>query len=59
MTRIVVYVATAVAFCGLDFVWPGFVAKDYYQEQVGALLLAKPNLAVAAFLGYRAARAIT
>jgi uncharacterized membrane protein len=49
MTRIAIaYVATAVAFCGLDFLWLGFVAKDYYQSQVGALLLDRPNLPVAA-----------
>ena len=49
MTRFAVaYAATAIVFCGLDFLWLGFVAKDYYQSQVGALLLDKPNLTVAA-----------
>lgn len=49
MTRIAIaYAATAVVFCGLDFLWLGFVAKGYYQSQVGALLLEKPNLPVAA-----------
>jgi uncharacterized membrane protein len=49
MTRFAVaYAATAVVFCGLDFLWLGFVAKGYYQSQVGALLLDKPNLPVAA-----------
>jgi uncharacterized membrane protein len=49
MTRIAVaYLATAVAFCALDFLWLGYVAKGYYQSQVGALLLEKPNLPVAA-----------
>ena len=49
MTRFAVaYIATAVVFCGLDFLWLGFVAKGYYQSQVGALLLDKPNLGVAA-----------
>jgi uncharacterized membrane protein len=49
MTRIAIaYVATAVAFCGLDFLWLGFVAKGYYQSQVGTLLLERPNLGVAA-----------
>jgi uncharacterized membrane protein len=49
MTRLAIaYVATAIAFCGLDFLWLGFVAKGYYQSQVGALLLDKPNLPVAA-----------
>jgi uncharacterized membrane protein len=49
MTRhAIAYAATAIAFCGLDFIWLGFVAKGYYQSQVGALLLDKPNLPVAA-----------
>ena len=49
MTRFAVaYAATAIVFCGLDFLWLGFIAKGYYQSQVGALLLDKPNLPVAA-----------
>jgi uncharacterized membrane protein len=49
MTRLAVaYIATAVVFCGLDFLWLGFVAKGYYQSQVGTLLLDRPNLPVAA-----------
>ena len=49
MSRIAIaYVATAIAFCGLDFIWLGWVAKGYYQAQVGPLLLDKPNLPVAA-----------
>jgi uncharacterized membrane protein len=49
MTRFAIaYVATFVVFCGMDYLWLGFVAKGYYQSQVGALLLERPNLAVAA-----------
>ena len=49
MSRIAIaYAATAVVFCLLDLIWLGFVAKGYYQSQVGSLLLDKPNLAVAA-----------
>jgi uncharacterized membrane protein len=49
MTRIAVaYAATAIVFCGLDFLWLGYVAKGYYQSQIGALLLEKPNLPAAA-----------
>ena len=49
MTRLAVaYAATAIVFCGLDFLWLGFVAKGYYQSQIGTLLLEKPNLPVAA-----------
>lgn len=48
MTRFAIaYATTAIVFCGLDFLWLGFVAKGYYQSQVGALLLEKPNLPVA------------
>ena len=43
----VAYVATLAVFCGLDFLWLGFVAKGYYQSQLGALLLDKPNIPVA------------
>jgi len=49
MTRFAIaYAATFIAFCGLDFLWLGFVAKGYYQSQIGALLLERPNLPVAA-----------
>lgn len=48
MTRILVaYAATLIAFCCCDLVWLGFVAKDYYQSQLGGLLLAQPNWAAA------------
>jgi uncharacterized membrane protein len=44
MTRILVaYAATLVVFCCCDFVWLGYVARDYYQSQLGGLLLAQPN----------------
>jgi uncharacterized membrane protein len=49
MTRFAVaYVVTLAVFCGLDFLWLGFVAKGYYQSQLGGLLLDKPNIPVAA-----------
>ena len=38
------YVATAVAFCALDFIWLTLAAPTFYQAQIGQLLLAKPNL---------------
>ncbi len=41
------YVATALAFCALDFAWLGLVAPAFYKAQLGPLLLAKPNLAPA------------
>jgi uncharacterized membrane protein len=48
MTRLLVaYAATLVVFCCFDFVWLGWVAKDYYQSQLGGLLLVQPNWAAA------------
>jgi len=48
MSRLVfVYFATLAAFCVLDFIWLGFVARGFYQAQVGALLLASPKWGVA------------
>ena len=41
------YLATAVAFCALDFAWLGLVAPSFYKTQIGPLLLEKPNLAPA------------
>jgi uncharacterized membrane protein len=44
MTRVLVaYAATLVVFCCCDFVWLGWIAKDYYQSQIGGLLLLQPN----------------
>ena len=44
MTRtLVAYAATLIAFCCFDFIWLGWIAKDYYQSQLGGLLLAQPN----------------
>jgi uncharacterized membrane protein len=49
MTRILIaYGATLAAFCVLDFIWIGFVARGFYQAQVGTLLLAPPRWGVAA-----------
>lgn len=38
------YIATAVAFCALDFTWLGLVAPTFYKSQIGTLLLAEPKL---------------
>ena len=40
--------AAMIAFCGCDFVWLAFVAGDYYQAQIGSLMLAQPNWIAAA-----------
>ncbi len=43
----VAFIFTAIVFLALDFVWLGFVAKDFYRTQIGALMLEKPLLGVA------------
>jgi uncharacterized membrane protein len=49
MTRcLLAYAGTLASFCVLDFLWLGFVARDFYQSQVGPLLLARPNWGAAA-----------
>ncbi len=46
-TYIVAYVATAVVFFGLDFLWLSRVATGFYRSQIGPLMLAQPNFAAA------------
>ena len=48
MHHVIAYVATAVVFFAIDFVWLGTVAKSFYWDRLGTLLLAKPNLVAAA-----------
>lgn len=43
----VAYVATAVAFFGLDFVWLSTISTTFYKSRIGALLLDQPNFGVA------------
>jgi uncharacterized membrane protein len=42
------FLATALAFCALDAAWLGFIAVDFYQSELGPLLLEQPNLTAAA-----------
>jgi uncharacterized membrane protein len=44
---IVAFLVSLIAFCAGDFVWLGFVAKDFYASRLGALLLPEPNFAAA------------
>lgn len=49
MTQLLVaFVAALIAFCICDFVWLGFLAKSFYQAQIGALMLETPNWTAAA-----------
>ncbi len=52
MTRILAtYAATLIGFLAIDFIWLGFVATKFYKDQLGDMMLEKPNLGVA-FLFY-------
>jgi uncharacterized membrane protein len=46
-TYAIAFIFTAVVFLALDFVWLGFIAKDFYRTQLGPLMLEKPLLGVA------------
>ncbi|MBK9114395.1 MAG: DUF2177 family protein [Betaproteobacteria bacterium] len=51
MTSLVLaYTGTLVAFALLDLVWLGYVARGFYQSQVGALLRTPPRWWAAALL---------
>lgn len=47
MTYIVAYIATAVVFLGLDAIWLSRIALGMYRQELGSLLLEKPNLPIA------------
>ncbi len=48
MSIVITYVATLLAFAGIDFVWLGFIAHGYYRSQIGHLLATDFNLVAAA-----------
>ncbi|WP_432289205.1 DUF2177 family protein (plasmid) [Aminobacter sp. BA135] len=41
------YVATAVVFFGLDFLWLSTISTNFYRSRIGALLLDQPHFGVA------------
>ena len=47
MNYALAYMVAAVSFLLLDFIWLGFVAKSFYRQEIGALLLDKFNMAAA------------
>ena len=48
MSRLLIaYIATTIVFFAIDFVWLGTVAKSFYRNQIGDLLLENFNTAVA------------
>jgi uncharacterized membrane protein len=48
MTYLISYLATALVFLGLDFLWLTRISPTYYRSRIGELLLAQPNFAAAA-----------
>ena len=44
---LIAYVATLIVFAVVDFIWLGFIAKDWYRNAIGPLMADKPNLAAA------------
>ena len=46
-TYVCAFIFTTGVFLALDFVWLGFVAKDFYRTQLGPLMLEKPLTGVA------------
>ena len=44
---ITAYIATAVVFLAVDYVWLTQVATRFYFDRIGHLLMDKPNLAAA------------
>ena len=48
MTKyLILYVACAVVFFPLDFIWLSTMGKTFYQREIGGLLLPNPNLVIA------------
>lgn len=41
------YVATAVVFFGLDFIWLSTMTRTFYRSRIGSLLLEQPNFTAA------------
>jgi len=53
----IAYIATLVSLLAIDAIWLGVVARKFYQQQLGDLMLPSPNFAVAAvfYLSFAAA----
>ncbi len=45
---LICYVVALLVFCALDALWLGVFAYDFYQQQIGSLLLPHPNFVAAA-----------
>ncbi len=47
MMYVVAYLTTVIVFFAIDFIWLGTVAKGFYQDQIGSLLLDEFRVGVA------------
>ena len=48
MTKyLILYLASAIIFFPLDFIWLSTMGKHFYFRELGGLLLDKPNLVIA------------
>jgi uncharacterized membrane protein len=45
---VVAYIGAAVVFCLMDFVWLAVIAKNFYHNRVGSLMLINPQVVPAA-----------
>lgn len=45
---LIAYAGTASTILVVDAIWLGLVARNFYRDQLGALMLPQPNFAVAA-----------
>lgn len=41
------YISGLIAFLFIDFIWLKYIALSFYREQIGHLMLDKPNLGIA------------
>ncbi len=48
MQFLIAYLATIVVFLVIDYIWLGFVMKDYFQTQLGHLMADEVNFSIAA-----------
>ena len=47
-TAVTLYFAAALVFFPVDMAWLGWIARDFYRDHLGALLLDRPNWTAAA-----------
>ena len=46
-TYVIAYLATALVFFGLDFIWLSRVAVNFYRTEIGGILADRPNMLAA------------